>query len=112
MPHFETRMGPDGTIAVPEPVRTALNLKAGDIVDFYLEESGRGLRLRARNIDVETMAAMFRLTGPVSSAPLSQEEIDNAIGEHLSEEDERIVRDAKEWDEFQQWRRSHGRAAE
>jgi hypothetical protein len=39
--------------------------------------------------------------------------MDDAIGEHLKEDDERIKRDAKEWEEFQHWRRTRSdRAAE
>jgi bifunctional DNA-binding transcriptional regulator/antitoxin component of YhaV-PrlF toxin-antitoxin module len=112
MPHFETRMGPDGTLAVPEPVRTAFNLMAGDIVDFYLDVRERTARIRARNVSISTLAGMFPTADQSAGPPLSAEDIDNAIGEHLREDDERIQRDATEWDEFLAWRRARDRAAE
>jgi bifunctional DNA-binding transcriptional regulator/antitoxin component of YhaV-PrlF toxin-antitoxin module len=49
MPHFETRMGDDGKLVVPEDVQTAFKLTPGDIIDFYLDETARTARIRARN---------------------------------------------------------------
>jgi bifunctional DNA-binding transcriptional regulator/antitoxin component of YhaV-PrlF toxin-antitoxin module len=112
MRHIEMRMSADGMLAVPEAVRTAFNLKAGDTVDFYLDETARTARIRARNLDLSAIAEMFPLGGQTSGQPLSIEDMDTAIGDHLREDDERIKRDFNEWEEFQQWRRSRHRAAE
>ena len=112
MRHIETRMGVDGLLAVPEAVRTAFNLKPGDIVDFYLDETARTARIRARNLDFSAIREMLPVGDQAPGQPLTDEDIDTAIGEHLREDDERIKRDFNEWAEFQQWRRSRHRAAE
>jgi bifunctional DNA-binding transcriptional regulator/antitoxin component of YhaV-PrlF toxin-antitoxin module len=112
MPHFETRMGADGKLVVPEDVQTAFKLKPGDIIDFYLDETARTARIRARNLDFSTIREMFPV-GQAPTRPMSIKDMDDAIGEHLEEDDERIRRDAKEWEEFQHWRRMRSdRAAE
>jgi bifunctional DNA-binding transcriptional regulator/antitoxin component of YhaV-PrlF toxin-antitoxin module len=96
MPHFETRMGADGKLVVPEDVQTAFKLKRGDVSDFYLDETARTARLRARNLDFSTIGEMFPV-GQAPSRPMSIKDMDDAIGEHLEEDDERIKRGAKEW---------------
>jgi bifunctional DNA-binding transcriptional regulator/antitoxin component of YhaV-PrlF toxin-antitoxin module len=105
-------MGDDGKLDVPEGVRAAFALKPGDIVDFYLDEKARTARVRARNISISTMLEMFSFP-QAAGQPMSIEEMDSAIGEYLTQDDERIRRDAREWEEFQRWRRTRSdRAAE
>ena len=58
MPHFETRMGADGKLVVPDDVQTALQT-GGDIIDFYLDETARTARIRARNLDFSVIKKMF-----------------------------------------------------
>jgi hypothetical protein len=95
------------TVALP-----AHGLKAGDIVDCYLDEGARTVRMRVRNQPASVL--MGALNGYVepSAPPLTQEDIDKAIGDHLAEEDARIMREYGEWREFQEWRRRRTEAAE
>lgn len=61
MPHFETRMGADGKLVVPEDVQSAFKLKPGDIIDFYLDETARTARIRARISIFPRLRKCFRL---------------------------------------------------
>ena len=83
MPHFETRMGDDGKLVVPEDVQTVFKLKPGDIIDFYLDETTRTARLRARNLDFSTIREMFPV-GQARTRPMSIKDMDDAIGRHVS----------------------------
>ena len=76
MPHFETRMGADGKLVVPENVQSAFKLKPGDIIDFYLDETARTARIRARNLDCSEIEKMFPVgrskIGTTRSASISR----------------------------------------
>lgn len=107
MPHYESRMKPAGEIEIPPEVREFFALKDGDLVDFYVDSSTRAVRLLARNAKLSDLAGS--LVSP-NSVPVTQQDIDNAIGDYLAEKQERISRQWNEWREFQEWRK--GRAAE
>ncbi len=100
MPHFEAKMSSKGQLTVPAVVRELFRLKEGDRVDFYVEPNSRVVRITARN---GKLADLEGLLGDVPAA--SPDEIDEAIGAHLAEEDERIKTSWDEWRDFQEWRR-------
>ena len=106
MSHFEAKMSSKGQITVPVGVRRFFQLEAGDTVDFYLEEASRSARMRVRNLPVSALFGALNQYVEPGAPPLTQEEMDKAIGDHLAEEDERITREWNEWQEFEAWRRS------
>ncbi len=100
MPHHEARMTSKGQITVPSAVREFFGLEAGDIVDFYVSDDGR-VEIIARNKPVSDLFGMLNKHVDLSEGPLTQASIDEAIGDHLAEEDERITR-----------RRTHGHVSD
>jgi AbrB family looped-hinge helix DNA binding protein len=106
MSHHEARMTSKGQLTVPAPIRKFLNLKAGDIVDFYLDERTRCVRVRARNRPIESLFGILNKYVDPEALPLTQDQIDQAIGDYLAEDDARIMRQYQEWQEFLKWRRS------
>jgi antitoxin PrlF len=71
-----------GQITLPKALRDDLKLKTGDRVDFVKEPDG-GYRVRPANRDVRELFGCLKhlYKGP----PLSVEEMDQAIGDHLVE---------------------------
>jgi antitoxin PrlF len=82
-----------GQITLPKEVRDRLSVKPGDSVEF-IEEGGRTW-VKPRNLRALDLAGI--LHRPKMKAA-SIEEMDDAIGEALAEDDERIKR---EWNEGQ-----------
>lgn len=107
MPHYEAKMSSKGQLTVPAPVREVFGLATGDIVDFYVDEQTRSVRLRARNRPATDLLGALNPYVAPGAPPLTQADIDQAIGNHLAEEDARIMREYDEWQEFQKWRRKH-----
>jgi len=89
--HHEAKMTSKGQITVPSAVREFLELKAGDVVDFYVGDQGR-VEIIARNKPVSELFGMLNTHVDLSQGPLTQASIDEAISDHLAEEDERITR--------------------
>ncbi len=104
MPHFEARMSSKGQITVPAQVREHFALKEGDLVDFYVDPLARAVRILARNAKLSDLVGM--LEKPQSTPALTQQQMDDAVGDHLSEKHERISREWNEWREFQDWKKS------
>ena len=102
MQHHEAKMSSKGQITVPAKIREALNLKEGETVDFYLPDGSRTVEMRARNSKLEDLIGC--LSHLSDGKPMTDEEMDDAIGNYLAEKDERIMREQAEWSEFQQWR--------
>lgn len=74
-----------GQITLPKDVRDDLGLKEGDRIDFE-KVDGRYV-VRPRNRSAVELAGVFHRSG---AAPISVEEMDDALGEALREDDERI----------------------
>jgi AbrB family looped-hinge helix DNA binding protein len=102
-------MSSKGQITVPAEVREFFSLKEGDLVDFYVDPRTRAVRVMARNAKLSDLIGILD-RGDRPKKPLTQEELDTAIGEHLAEKHERISREWNEWREFQEWKKT--RAAE
>lgn len=113
MSHFESRMAADGQLPVPPEVREAFRLKDGDIVDFYLDTNHRSIRLIVRNGSVLDLVGLLAPFWPPEDRPLSQEKMDDSIGDYLAEKHMRIAREWNERQEFEAWKKSgKPRAAE
>jgi AbrB family looped-hinge helix DNA binding protein len=80
-----------GQITLPKEVRDRLSLKPGDAVEF-IEEGGRTW-VHPRTLRAVDLAGILHRPGMKT---VTVEEMHNAIGEALVEDDERIKR---EWDE-------------
>jgi AbrB family looped-hinge helix DNA binding protein len=105
MPQYEVKMSSKGQITVPSAVREFFSLKEGDWLDFYIDPRSRSVRILARNAKFSDLTGVLDRGGRPERPP-SQEEIDNAIGEHLKEKHERISREWNEWREFQDWKKA------
>lgn len=79
-----------GQVTVPSAVREFFGLKPGDIVDFYIGDHGR-VEIIARNKAVSELFGMLNKHVDLTQGPLTQASIDEAIGNHLAEEDVRIT---------------------
>lgn len=113
MAHYEARMSSKGQLTVPAKVREALELKEGDVVDFYLREGTRRVEFVARNRPISELFGMLKDLVDPTLLPLTQEDIDDAIATHVAEDDRRIQRQWQERQEFEAWRRARrGDAAE
>jgi len=105
MSHYQAKMSSKGQLTVPAPVREHFDLKTGDIVDFYVDETERPVRMVARNKSLVELAGMldaYRLPGGHAGTIAEMKE---AVGEYLAEKHERISREWNERHEFQQWKR-------
>ena len=105
MSHYQAKMSSKGQLTVPAPVREHFDLKTGDIVDFYVDETERPVRMVARNkslVELVGMLDAYRLPGGHAGTVAEMKE---AVGEYLAEKHERISREWNEWHEFQQWKR-------
>jgi antitoxin PrlF len=105
MGHYPAKMSSKGQITVPAPVRDHLNLREGDIVDFFVPENGRGVRIVARNRSVRDLTGSLDAYIDPAAGPLTQESIDEAVGAELAEKHDRISREWNEWQEFKAWRK-------
>jgi len=110
MTHYEARMSSKGQVTIPSKVRESLELKEGDLVDFYIDDR-RSVRIIARN---KKLADLRGILGRYKDQiPTSLDEVDRAVGSYLGEKHDRISREWNEWQEFLDWKRTrHPSAAE
>jgi antitoxin PrlF len=111
MPHYEAKLSSKGQLTMPAAVREHFNIKAGDIVDFYVEDAEDSVRLLVRNKSIFERLEEPKLPPPPNGRPVTVAEMDEAIGEYLAEKHERISR---EWDErhaFEEWKRTRDKRA-
>ena len=64
-----------GQLTLPKPIREFLRVKAGDPVDFVIEDDGRVV-VRPATVDVRELKGMLHRPG---RAPVSVEDMDAAI---------------------------------
>jgi antitoxin PrlF len=107
--HYEARMTSKGQITVPAAVRDFFGLKAGDRVDFYIDEQTRSVEIVARNKPITELFGFLNEDVDLGAGPLTQDAIDGTISDHLAEDDARI---ARTWRSAQPSRRRRPDAAE
>lgn len=75
-----------GQITLPKEVRDHFHLQEGDRVEFLIEPEGR-VELRPVSVSIMSLYGILHRPG---MRPVSIEEMDEAVGRYLAEEDERI----------------------
>jgi antitoxin PrlF len=93
-----TTMTSKGQLTIPKEVRDQLNLTAG--TRFYVTVRNGEVVALPKNKRIADLAGF--LGKPPEGASASLEDLDEAIGRAVAEDDERIVR---EWNEWQKSRR-------
>lgn len=109
MPHYQAKMSSKGQLTIPSAVRDHFDLKAGDIVDFYVDEAGRSVQMLVRNKSIFDRLDELKL--PPRDRPVTSAEMDEAIGDYLAEKHERISREWQERHEFEEWKRTRDKRA-
>jgi len=89
---YQSKITSKGQTTIPQEVRDYLKLKPGDRVHYVIGQGG--VTMIAKNRRIADLAGM--LGRPPHGAGSTIEEMDEAIGDYLAEEDERITR---EWNE-------------
>ncbi len=87
-----TTLTSKGQLTIPKNVREKLNLKAG--TKFYVTAHNGSVVAKAKNVSAKDLAGI--LGPPLSDETLSDAQINEAIMQHVVEDDERIKR---EWNE-------------
>jgi AbrB family looped-hinge helix DNA binding protein len=85
-------MSSNGRLTIPSAVREHFDLKAGDIVDFYVDNADRSVRILVRNKSILDRLEELELPPPADGRSATLAEMDEAIGEYLAEKHERISR--------------------
>ncbi len=85
---YDSTLTSKGQTTIPVEIREALNLKPGDKIRYVI--SGDRVYLRVKNKKAIDLAG--KLYDPTRK-PISIEEMDEAIGDYLAEEDQRIQDD-------------------
>jgi antitoxin PrlF len=70
-----------GQITIPKEVRKALNVQEGDVLDFVIDEQGL-VTVRPLRKDYKRLFGMLKNE---VERPLTVEEMNEAIGQHLAE---------------------------
>jgi AbrB family looped-hinge helix DNA binding protein len=88
MPHYQARMSSNDQLTIPSAIREHFDLKAGDIVDFYVDDADGSVRILARNKSIFDSLDSLKL--PSIRRPVTREDIDAAIAEEMDEQERRI----------------------
>lgn len=86
----EAKVTSKGQVTIPQPVRAHLKLETGDIVDFYLDDATGEVRVRARNGSASELFGTLDAYANQGGQPKSVEQMNDAIGKHLADDDARI----------------------
>jgi antitoxin PrlF len=89
---YQSKITTKGQTTIPLEVREYLGLKPGDRINYVVDETG--VRILAKNRRAVDLAGI--LGPPPRGAGASVEEIDEAIGSAIAQDDERI---AREWND-------------
>jgi|ERR1700719_511699 antitoxin PrlF len=111
MAHYQAKMSSKGQLTMPSAIREHFNLKTGDIVDFYIDDVERSVRILVRNKSIFERLEELKLPPSPSGRPVTLAEMDEAIGEYLTEKHERISREWAERHEFEEWKRTRDKRA-
>ncbi len=89
---YQAKITSKGQTTIPQEVRERLGLQSGDHVEFVIVEGGAMMIPKNKSI-----AELFGMLGtPQTGAGATLEDIDEAIGRYLAEDDERISREWRE----------------
>lgn len=77
-----------GQVTVPADIREKLGIKAGDRLDFHLADSGRLSVIPVKRRSIFENFEELQL--PALGRPLTQKDIDDAVGEAMIEQEQRI----------------------
>jgi antitoxin PrlF len=105
MAHYEARVSSKGQLTIPAPVRDFFDLQTGDTVDFFLDRRTRSVRMRARNRPIGELSGILNKYIDQNAEPVTLEQMDQAIGDYVAEDDARVMNQHGEWQEFQSWKR-------
>ena len=83
-----------GQITIPAEVRKDLHLKTGDKLELTRDAEMGGYNLKRKTGSIMDLFGFLKYDGP----PATIEQMNQAIADHLGEDDERIKRE---------WRESH-----
>lgn len=90
MPTYKAVVDEDGRVALPEELIRSLAIKAGETVEFFLTLDGQ-VHFHVINASWDALPPQ----GPAHRPRLSIREMDDAIADHLAEEDDRIRRQSR-----------------
>ena len=82
MPHYQAKMSSEGQLTIPSAVREHFDLKAGDIVDFYVDDADRSIRMLVRNKSIFDHLDELKL--PSIGRPVTRDDIDAAIEQEVN----------------------------
>ena len=111
MPHYQAKLSSKGQFTMPSAVREHFGLKTGDIIDFYVDDAERSVRVLVRNKSISERLEELKLPPSPNGRPATLAEMDEAIGEYLTEKHERINREWNERHEFEEWKRTRDKRA-
>ena len=106
MSHSEAKVTSKGQITIPVAVREYFGLKAGDVVDFFVDEPSNEVRIRARNGNAAALFGSLDKYAKPGGRPATVEAMDESVRRQSADDDERIKRESAEWSEFQTWKNS------
>ncbi|GLK75914.1 hypothetical protein GCM10008171_11680 [Methylopila jiangsuensis] len=85
MPTFRAEVQPDGSVVLPDELKSRLRIEPGSHVEFFLSYDGQ-VHFHAITETAWGWSKLFEKRTP----PLSIREMDDAIVDGLTEDDERI----------------------
>lgn len=89
---YPAKITSKGQTTIPQEVREQLGLQTGDRVEFVIVDGAAMMIPKNKSID-----ELFGILGtPPAGAGATPEDIDEAIGRYLAEDDERISREWRE----------------
>ncbi len=91
MPHYRTVVGPDGAITLPAALQKKLRIREGCEVEFFLTLDG-DVFFHAITGKAKDWKGVFEIEA--RSPPISIKEMDQGIGEAMTEDERRIRRQA------------------
>ena len=88
---YQSKITSKGQTTIPQEVRDYLKLKPGDRVNYVIDGGSGSVRMIAKNRRLVDLAGF--LGAPPEGAGATIEEMNEAVGRYLAEDDERIQRE-------------------